>query len=114
MNDPVSQFFDAVERQDWGALAPLCAPDFAVWQNLTDRSRDLDGVVRFLQRVVETYGALHYTDRRRYDAPGAVTVQQTIGYADRGLTVPACMVCTLAADGRLARIDEYMDSRAFA
>ena len=113
--DPVAAFFDAVTRQDWDGLATTCEPDVVVWQNLTGATRDLSGLLKFLHGIGRRYGSLSYGDVRRIDGASAVTVLQTIHFADRpDLAVAACMVCHLSSNGLIARIDEYMDSAAFA
>jgi ketosteroid isomerase-like protein len=110
-----TRYFDAIERHDLETVADCCAPDFAFWVNLT-------GAESSLEQSVETLHGGHSLLRRRtYDdrivdtfetgfvARYSVNVVQHNG---RRASFWACVVAQCRG-GRIARIDEYLDSSKF-
>jgi ketosteroid isomerase-like protein len=109
------RYFDAIERRDVDGVAELYAPDFVFWVNLTggESSREQN-----LATLRDGYALLR---RRCYDdriidtfATGflcrySVNVVQHDG---RRSSFSACIVAQ-CKDGRITRIDEYLDSSKF-
>lgn len=108
-------YFDAIERRDVDAVAEMYAPDFVFWVNLTgaesSREQNLatlrDGYAllrrrTYDDRIIDTFGTGFLV---RY----SVNVVQHDG---RRGSFPACLVAQ-CKDGRITRIDEYMDSSRF-
>ncbi len=110
-----NRFFDAIERRDLDTVAELYAPDFNFWVNLTgaESSREQN-----LATLADGYALLR---RRTYDdriidtfesgflVRFSVTVVQHDG---RRRSLSSCLVAQ-CKDGRITRIDEYMDSSKF-
>lgn len=109
------RFLDAVEQRDLRTVAELYAPDLQFWINLTgaESSREQN-----LQALAEG-NALHrrrsYDDRTIHTFATGFVVRYSVNVVDhrgRRASLPACIVA-LCHDGRITRIDEYLDSIHF-
>jgi ketosteroid isomerase-like protein len=109
------RFFDAIERRDVDAVADLYAPGFVFWANLTgaESSREQN-----LQTLRDGYALLRrrtYDDRRidtfatGFLARFSVTA---VTHDGKRASLAACLVAQ-CKDGRITRIDEYLDSSKF-
>ncbi len=105
-------FFAAIADGDVETLESLLAEDLEVHANFLDTPNDRRttlAVLRWLHRNVRD---LRYDVVRREELPGGYVQQHVLrGIAPDGseLRVPACMIVTVR-DGRITRIDEYLDS----
>ncbi len=58
----------------------------------------------------------HYDIRRRIAIEGGVLQQHvlrgTSTHRDRAFSMPACLVIMVGDDGKIARVDEYLDPSA--
>lgn len=114
--DVAERLFAAIEAGDVDAVADLYTPDAEIWHN-TDR------VVQRRDDNLATLGwmARHLPDVRYTEVRRSVTdegfVQRHVlvatNRAGRRVEVPACIVATVR-DGRIHRLDEYLDSAAVA
>jgi ketosteroid isomerase-like protein len=109
------RFLDAVERRDVDAVAELYAPDFAFWINLTGAE---SGREENLKTLGEGY-ALHrrrtYDDRRVDTFAAGFVARYSVSVVEhngRRTSLWACIVAQ-CRDGRITRIDEYLDSSKF-
>lgn len=115
--DVVERFFAALQAGDIGAVRDLYAPDCAVWHNndpLVTQNRDENLLV--LGWVTRNIRDLRYEDVRRFDIPGGVFQQHVLrGRAPGGdvLEVHAAMRIEVR-DGRITRIEEYLDTAQLA
>lgn len=113
-DDILSSFFDAIERGDLDTIASLYAEDLQVWHSndgLTQGKADNLKTLRQLTRIAA----------RRYEILERIVAGDTVAQRHRlHLTSPdgartwsgdAAIFFTLK-DGRIARIDEYIDSDA--
>ena len=108
-------FLDAVERSDLERVAELYAPDFSFWVNLT-------GSASTREQSLETLRAGRALHRRRtYDdrtidtfATGFLARYSVnvVAHNGRRASLWACVVAQ-CKDGRITRIDEYLDSSKF-
>ena len=115
LRDLCHRYFDAIERRDGRTVAELYAPDFTFWVNLTgaESSRDEN-----LKALAEGY-ALHrrrtYDDRTIDTFETGFVVQYSVNvvtHDGRRTSLWACVVAR-CRDGRITRIDEYLDSIHF-
>jgi ketosteroid isomerase-like protein len=94
MNDLADRFFAAVSAGDEATLTELYAPDARIWHN--DKGTE--------ETVTENLRVLRWLSRTlvdmRYELPG------------HGLLEVAACLFVEVRDGRIARIDEYVDSAA--
>ncbi len=106
------RFFDALAAGDMDAVRSCYAPEAIVWRN-TDRSvRAAEAHVRELGAFAERVTDRRYDDRRVRVFDGGFVHQHVLRCtrADGvAVKVPGCVVCDVV-DGRITRLDEYLDS----
>lgn len=110
------RFFDALEARDLDGVADCYAPDMAFWINVTGEERSR---AENLAALTEGYGRHRrrtYNDRIINTFEEGFLVRYTVQIvqhdgATRGLW--ACLVAR-CREGRIVRIDEYLDSGKFA
>ena len=107
-----ARFFAAIEAGDTDALRSLYSPDAVVWHNTDGVEQTVDENLVVLGWVIHNVNGWHYEEVRRTSYEGGF-VQQHLGkgVAPSGLPfeMPACIVGQIA-DGRVTRIEEYIDS----
>lgn len=111
-----ARFFAAIEAGDADGVRSAYTPDARIWHNT-------DGLDAPGQTVDENLRVLHWlwaalTDMRyevvRRETTETGFVQQHVLRArvkktGERFAIPACIVCVVQ-DGRIARLDEYLDS----
>ena len=110
------RFFEAIPKGDVETIRRLYAEDAAVWHNFDGVAQTVDQNLRVLAWVAANVDGLRYEDvRRRVTADGWVQQHVLRGTAPNGepLALEACIVFTVA-DGRITRLDEYIDSEQAA
>jgi ketosteroid isomerase-like protein len=110
------RLFAAIERGDVDAVGALYAPDVAVWHNYDNVAQTRDQNLRTLAWMVRNVASLRYEEVRRKPVSGGVLQQHVLrGVAPNGaqLEIPSCMLISVV-DGRITRIEEYLDSAQFA
>lgn len=111
-NDVAEQLFAAIETGDIDAVRSLYAPDIAVWHNNDGVTQSLDDNLRVLGWVTSHLPGARYTDVRRAMTDSGFVQQHVLlatNRAGREVAVPACIVADVV-DGRITRLDEYLDS----
>ena len=106
------RLFAAIEAGDIDAVRDLYAPDAVVWHNTDGVEQDVEANLATLRWCADNLGGMRYADvRRRVDDDGFVQQHVLVAGSRSGVevAVPACIVATVR-DGRIARIDEYLDS----
>jgi ketosteroid isomerase-like protein len=105
------RLFGAVERGDLEALRRLYHPDARIWHNHDGRDQTVEENLRTLDWLCRRLFDRTYEVVRREPLPDGFLQQHVL----RGLTrsgepfaMPACMVVR-CVDGRILRIDEYLD-----
>lgn len=109
-------FIAAIEAGDTARLYECCADDVVIWHNTDNAEVNLDHVARILSWLAKNVRDFCYTGiRRRAFAGGYLQQHVLTGIAPSGedLRLPACLVVHVAA-GRIARIEEYLDSAGAA
>ncbi len=112
MNMLADRVMRAIEQNDHDAVAACYAPDARIWRNFDGEE----------QTVPENLKTLRWLDRRlkhrkyeivsRHAFDGGYVQQHVLtGTLTNGeaFRMPACLVVTVK-DGRIARLDEYLDS----
>ena len=109
------RFFDAIERHDLDAVADLYAPELAFWNNLSGTESTREQNLAVLRDGHALLRRRTYDDRRidtfqtGFLARFSVTA---VGHDGRQASLWACLVAQ-CKDGRITRIDEYLDSSKF-
>ncbi len=111
-NDVAEQLFAAIEAGDIDAVRSLYAPDVAVWHNTDGLTQSLDDNLRVLGWMTKHLPGTRYTEVRRAVTDSGFVQQHVLvatNRAGRNVAVPACIVAEVV-DGRITRLDEYLDS----
>jgi len=109
----VDRLVSAMERRDLDAIRACYAPEVLIWHNSNNLAEPLEENFERLAVVFTQWTDISYDDVRRIEAPGVVAQQHTLrGRGPDGAEFEAhiAMFVTLGADGRIVRVDEYLDS----
>lgn len=111
------RFSAAVDRRDLPALAALLDEQVAVWHNIDQRTHGKAQALAGIHAFNTDVHASGYRNIRRSATPEGVVQQHDleVTFAEGGPTrsIAVCIVFQMAA-GRIVRLDEYLDSGAFA
>jgi ketosteroid isomerase-like protein len=106
------RMFAAIERGEVDALAAMWSDDVVVWRLGGGRERDRPRALAVIEWFVANTTDRHYEviDRHLFDGG---FVQQHVVHATAASGAPvtfrACLIVTIAGDGLITRIDEYLD-----
>ena len=110
------ELFAAVATGDVDRIRAIYADDVGVWTNVTQRALNRDENFHLITRFTSRVFDLRYEIHEREFFPGGLmqrhTLHGTLASGDP-LTVPVCIVIH-AANGKIERIFEYLDSAAVA
>ena len=110
------RFFAAIGKGDLDAVRAIYAPDAVIWHNNDGVEQNVAQNLAVLAWVVKNVSGLRYEDVRRFPTPSGFVQQHVLrGAAPSGVAIeiPACIVCAVA-NGRITRLDEYLDSAQVA
>ena len=109
------RLFEAIDADDAEALRnDVYAPDVVVWHNYDNHEQHIEENLKVLGWLHRKVAGKRYEDVRRQVTPTGFIEQHVLrGTAPDGteLNIFACLVVTVT-DGRIARIDEYLDGNA--
>jgi ketosteroid isomerase-like protein len=106
------RFFSAVQAGDLDTVRAIYAPDAVIWHNDDGLEVGPEANLRVLRWVTRNIQELRYEEVRRHDTGTGFIEQHVLrGIAPNGaqLEIPACIICEVK-DGRVTRLDEYLDS----
>jgi uncharacterized protein len=106
-----NRFFDGLLAGDLAELEAACAPDSVLWINLTEQERPLRSSLPGFARLRSKVPDLRMEAVRRREVPGGFVEQHVlVGTMPDGemLRVVGCFLGTVA-DGRITRLEEYVD-----
>jgi ketosteroid isomerase-like protein len=104
------RFFDAIQRGDVAAIRALYAPDAAIWHNYDQVAQGVDDNLRTLEFLVGRVAGRRYEDVCRIVLDDGFVQQHVLrGDAPGGRLEMPAMMRVWVADGRVTRIDEYLD-----
>ncbi|HYD11092.1 MAG TPA: nuclear transport factor 2 family protein [Acidimicrobiales bacterium] len=105
------ELFAAIEAGDVDRVREIYAPDAVIWHNNDELEQTVDQNLRVLRWVCDNLADRAYEDVRRHEWDGGFVQQHVLRFTRDGrrLGVPACIVATVD-DGKITRIDEYLDS----
>jgi ketosteroid isomerase-like protein len=111
----LDDFFDAITAGDLDAVAEMFHPEIRVWHNVTDRAVDREMSLAILRYYVRTVSPRRYEVIERRHWPGGA-MQRHVVHGEVGEHVLRAPVCISFAfrDGKIAAINEYVDSAAVA
>jgi uncharacterized protein len=119
-SDPVfavgERLIRAIEAKDADGVAQVYAADAIIWHNYDQIEQSAAENVELLRWAVQLIADMRYEQVRRYRTTDGFVQQHILrGRAPDGtpLEIPACLVCTVR-DGRITRLDEYLDTAQLA
>ena len=109
--DLAERFFRAVERGDVDEIRAIYAPDARIWHNHDRKEQTVEENLRVLGWVSRNLTDRRYRVQRRVAIPGGFLQQHILEAETAGgpFSMPACIVVE-AKDGRITRLEEYLDS----
>lgn len=109
-------FFAKIAAQDIDGVIALCAPGFRLKQN-NGPDNDVDTAAAGLRAMAEARLKIAYSDIRRTVADHVVTEQHVVTMTrPDGVSASSdvCVVIRFDDHGLVTRLDEYLDTVAFA
>lgn len=107
-------FSEAFPVGDFDTLRKVFHPDAVVWHNYDGIEQPLEENLAMLARILRAH-TLRYVDIRRWYCEQVVVQQHRVLIDERGepTEVEACLVLHVR-NGRIARLDEYVDPNRLA
>jgi ketosteroid isomerase-like protein len=111
-----TRLFDSIERGDVEAVADCYAPELVVWHNFDGLDQPREDNLKTLAGLIGRIGDRRYEDRRLNVFDGGFVQQHVLtGVRKDGVRVRLAGVLVGAVrDGKIARLDEYLDSAQVA
>lgn len=99
---------------DASDLYEIYAEDAVIWHNHDNREQTVAQNARLLERMPQWVSDREYADRRFHVFPGGVVQQHTLTgtriSTGEPIALHACVVVQVNDEGRITRLDEYIDS----
>jgi len=112
MHDIADRLISAIAAADLDGVRAAYAPDAAIWHNFDQREQTVDENLATLVDMHKRATGLEYTQIRRFLAPeGFVQQHVLVGQAKGGPLCMPAMIRFTVEDGRIARLEEYLDTR---
>ena len=114
--DTTQQLFSIFERQDFDGLDQLVSPDVIAKQN-NNPEHGLDGLMAMVQGLRNDGVTVRYSDVRRSVGSDFVVEQHVVTLTrpdGKSASSDVCVVLRFDGEGRITRLDEYLDSVPFA
>lgn len=110
--DLAERFFRAVARGDVDEIRAIYAPDARIWHNHDGKEQTVEENLKVLRWMSRNLPNRRYRVQRRVAIPGGFLQQHVLeGETAKGpFAMPACIV----AEGRITRLEEYLDSASIA
>lgn len=109
----IEQFYRAIERQDFDALATkLYAKDAEIWHNVDNKIESAEQNISALKGLGTIATAVRYDLTSAFDIPGGVIQQSTVNFTLLNGKSSQLFTCAIfyVKDGRIARLEEYYDA----
>lgn len=114
--DVATLLFAAVEAGDVAAVARLYARDAVIWHSHTGTTQTAEENVQILGMVTRRLRDMRYEEVRRQRTERGFVQQHVLrarGPEGQLIELRACILCDVV-DGRITRLDEYLDGAAVA
>lgn len=105
------RFTRAIEQGDIEAVTACYAPEALIWHNFDNAEQTVEENLRVLRWMARVLPERRYDILRRVAIPGGYVQQHVLtGRQPNGaaFAMPACLVVEVR-DGRIRRLDEYLD-----
>lgn len=110
------RFLDAIEQGDFDTVAGLYAPEFRLWFNASGAETSAEENLTALREGARLHRRRTYDDRTINTFDTGFVVQYSVNvvaHDGRRTSLWACGVAQ-CRDGRITRLDEYLDSGKFS
>lgn len=109
------RFFDAIEARDAGAVAALYHDDLQFWFNASGKTSTKAESLAAMTAGNARHRRRTYNDRIVHVFPGGFVMQYTLNITHHDGAQTALFPCVVALchDGKILRLDEYIDSGKF-
>lgn len=108
----VDRLLDALASRDVNAVDACYAPDVVIWHNANNQAEDREQNLQGLAAILPQWSDLSYDEIWRVDIPGGVAQRHRLrgrGPDGAEFEVRIALFVTLDSDGRILRVDEYLD-----
>lgn len=108
----LDRLFGALSAGDVDEAVACLTSDAVVWHGFDQVEQDVAAVTAGWRQMLVSFPRRSFVDVRRSAVPGGwVQRHQMIATTASGTRMawPICLFATLASDGRIARLDEYID-----
>jgi uncharacterized protein len=105
------RFVGAIERGDADQLRVIYAPDARIWHNFDGKEQTVEENLKVLRWLGRNLSNRRYKILRRVAIPGGFLQQHVLEGDTAGgpFAMPACIVVQVT-EGRITRLEEYLDS----
>ena len=110
-------FFSAIVRGDWDDVEARIHPDARAYQNVGGGETNARSTFQQMRKLVESVASIAYENPRRVVASDAVVEQHDVRMTRKDgvdVVLDVCIILRFDDDGRIVRLDEYLDSAAAA
>jgi ketosteroid isomerase-like protein len=110
----LARFLDAVTAGDLATVEAIYHPDALVWHSNDGLEQPASANLLTLRWMAANLPGFRYENVRRYAIEGGAVEQHdtVVPLPDRDpLVLPACLVVRVDGDGRITRLDEYIDGK---
>jgi ketosteroid isomerase-like protein len=112
IDDIGNRLVAAIMAADVDSVRAIYAPDAAIWHNFDQVDQTVDQNLATLTDMHHRATNLQYTQIRRFASPGGFVQQHVlVGDAKFGPMEMPAMIRFWVADGRITRLEEYLDTR---
>jgi ketosteroid isomerase-like protein len=112
MNALADRLLVAIGNADEAALREVYSPDAGIWHNFDEKAQTVEENLVTLHDLHRRVANLAYTEIRRFLAPGGFVQQHVLtGQAKAGAVRIPAMIRFTVDDGRITRLEEYLDTR---
>lgn len=112
MNDLGDRLVAAIAAADVEGVRAIYAPDAAIWHNFDQRDQNVEENLATLVDLHRRASNLKYTEIRRWLIDGGFVQQHVLtGEAKGGPLAMPAMIRFEVVDGRITRLEEYLDTR---
>lgn len=108
-----ADFFAAIARRDWNDVMERVHPEARAIQNIVGREMNARDLLQSMRALVESLAVFAYKNPRRVVGRDAVVEQHDVEMTrpdGSGVVLDICVVLRFDVEGRIVRLDEYLDS----
>ena len=112
-----AEFFAAITRRDWVDATERIHPEARAMQNFVGQEVNARELFQSMRALVDSLSAFAYENPRRIVGRDAVVEQHDVRMTRRDgaeVVLDVCIILRFDTEGRIVRIDEYLDSAGVA